>query len=292
MTRSANPLLLALLGSPVSHSVSPAMQCAALEAKDLDGIYVSVQVGAADLQSAVRGLAVLGFRGANITLPYKETILPMLDSVSDDAGALGAVNTLVIDRDGAGQARILGHNTDHLGFLAALDQAGCPLRGSKALVAGAGGAARAAVFGLIRARAAEVVILARRPTQAEKIVRDFATSDTRLRLSRLESRELMAESETASLLVHATPTGMWPDIHDSIWPDACPMPADLTVFDLVYSPADTKLSRQARVSGARIVSGLEMLVRQGAHSFRLWTHEEAPIEVMRNAARSAIEERT
>jgi len=290
MNTAPNPLLLALLGDPVSHSVSPAMQSAALAAKGLDGIYIPIQVGVSNLDSAVRGLAALGFRGANITLPHKETILPMLDAISDDARDLGAVNTIVIDRDGAGASRVVGHNTDHLGVVYALKEAGHSIRGSRAIVIGAGGAARAAVFGLIRSQANEIVILARRADQGARIVRELGSSGTHLRVRRFDAENLIRESERATLLIHATPIGMWPKTSNSVWPDLRPIPSHLTVFDVVYTPTTTKLMLQAKASGVPIVSGLEMLVCQAAQSFLLWTDREAPVGAMRDAAHRALEE--
>ncbi len=290
MTAAPRPLLLALLGAPVSHSISPVMQSAALAARDLDGIYIPIQVGAPDLRSAVRGLAALGFRGANITLPHKETILPMLDAISDEARALGAVNTIVIDRDDAGASRVAGYNTDHLGVVCALEKAGHSIRGSRAIVIGAGGAARAAVFGLIRSQADEILILARRVGQGDRIVRELGSSGTHLRVRRFNAENLIRESERATLLVHATPIGMWPETNDSIWPDFRPIPPHLTVFDVVYTPTETKLVLQAKASGVRIVSGLEMLICQAAQSFLLWTDREAPVGAMRDAAHRALEE--
>ncbi len=290
MNTAPNPLLFALLGDPVSHSVSPAMQSAALTAKNLDGIYLPIQVGSSDLRSAVRGLAALGFRGANITLPHKETILPMLDAISDDARTLGAVNTIVIDRDSAGVSRIVGHNTDHLGVVYALEKAGHSIRGSQAIVIGAGGAARAAVFGLIRSQADEIVILARRADQGARIVRALGSAGTRLRVRRFDTENLIRESERATLLIHATPIGMRPKTNDSVWPDLRPIPPHLTVFDVVYTPTQTKLVLQAKASGVPIVSGLEMLIRQAAQSFLLWTDREAPVGAMRDAAHRALEE--
>jgi shikimate dehydrogenase len=268
------------------------MHRAVLQAKGVEGMYLPVQVTGSDLHSAVRGLAVLGFRGANVTIPHKEHVLSMLDGVSGDARALGAVNTLVIEQERAEQPRVFGHNTDHLGFRFALERAGFHVRGTRAIVVGAGGAARAAVFGLVRGGASEVVIMARRSEQAEQIIRDLETPATCLRQCEFDPNRLTQEAGDSALLVHATPIGMWPRIHESIWPEPRPIPSNLTVFDLVYTPLATKLTVLAQASGASTVSGLEMLIYQGAHSFRLWTGSEAPIEAMRTAARSALEERT
>lgn len=281
--------LVGLIGWPVEHTLSPAMHNAAFELLGLNWRYVPLPVAPGQVDAAVRGLAALGFRGANVTVPHKQAVMAVLDSVSPDARALGAVNTILIDRCPDGTATMSGHNTDAQGFIGALRQGGFSPEGRNALVVGAGGAARAVVFGLLGSGSVEIVILNRTQARAQALVSDLGSvgvpgADPGLqRKSRLHALPLTPETlvecaRTADLLVNATTVGMWPHVDRSTWPDGVSIPAHLTVFDLVYSPLETRFLRQARRSGARTIDGLGMLVRQGALAFALWTDRGLAID--------------
>jgi shikimate dehydrogenase len=239
----------------------------------------------------VRGLAALGFRGANVTVPHKQAVMPMLDSLAPNARELGAVNTLVFGRRKDGSATIAGHNTDDRGFVGALRDGGFePQEGGHAVVVGAGGAARAVVFGLLWSGISEVTVLNRTPERARALISDLRRhpAPTFLLHALLLTPDSLIESACAArLLVNATPVGMWPHQDASIWPGGVPIPAHLTVFDLVYNPPQTQLLHLARESGAQAIDGLGMLVRQGELSFEMWTGELAPAGVMRAACDSA-----
>jgi shikimate dehydrogenase len=281
--------LVGLIGWPVEHSMSPAMHNAAFEAWGLDWRYVPLPVAPGRVEAAVRGLAALGFRGANVTVPHKQAVLPALDAVASDAQALDAVNTIVVERGEDGGATLSGHNTDAAGFLAALRDGGLAPAGTRAVVVGAGGAARAVVFGLLEADAEAIVVLNRTGERAQELVSDLGRrSQTALRSSRLTPATLVDAARAADLLVHATPVGMWPQVDASIWPDDAPFPSHVTVFDLVYNPRETNLLCQARASGARAIDGLGMLVQQGALAFERWTGEEPPVDVMYDACEQAL----
>jgi len=289
--------LVGLIGWPVEHSMSPAMHNAAFEALDLNWRYVPLPVRPQHIDTAVGGLAALGFRGANVTVPHKEAVFHALDrsehpdAVAAEARALGAVNTLVVHQGAVDAPIITGHNTDAAGFVGSLEAAGARLEAISAVVVGAGGAARAVVFGLIQAGARAVTVLNRNEKRAEQLAADLGDADpapAHLRAAPLEAGRLIETSRTADLLVNATPVGMWPREEGSIWPHGIPVPSHLTVFDLVYNPPTTEFLRQARVSGARAVDGLDMLVRQGARAFELWTGQDAPIAVMRRACRRSL----
>jgi shikimate dehydrogenase len=282
--------LVGLVGWPVEHSMSPAMHNAAFDALGLNWRYVPLPVGPGRVEVAVRGLSAVGFRGANVTVPHKQAVIPALDLVAPDAQALGAVNTIVFERDAGGGATLRGHNTDAAGFIGALRDGGFEPADTSAVVVGAGGAARAVVFGLMEAGAEEVLVLNRTLERAGALVSDLRRSlpsgaphpsPSALRALTLAPDALIESARSARLLVNASPVGMWPDTERSIWPDSAPIPSGLTVFDLVYNPLETKLLRQARRSGARGVEGLGMLVRQGALSFKMWTGVEPPVQVMR-----------
>jgi shikimate dehydrogenase len=279
--------LVGLLGWPVAHSFSPLMHNAAFDALGLNWRYVPLPVRPGQVEAAVRGLAALGFRGANVTVPHKRAVIPALKGLAPGAEALGAVNTLVVARDSGGAPTIHGHNTDAGGFVAALRQGGFEPEGACTVVVGAGGAARAVVFGLLDAGAQSVVVLNRTVERARRLVADLGPGD-RLRARPLTSETLLEGARVADLLVNATTVGMWPEVMGTIWSVDAPVPAHLTVFDLVYNPLETRLLRQARRAGARGIDGLGMLVHQGALAFELWTGRPAPIEVMTGACRAFI----
>jgi shikimate dehydrogenase len=282
--------LVGLIGWPVEHSMSPAMHNAAFAARGLNWRYLPLPVPPEHVDAALHGLAALGFRGANVTVPHKQAVLRALDTISPEAKGLGAVNTIVVDREADGTAVLSGHNTDAAGFIGALSADGFDPTESAALVVGAGGAARAVVFGLMNAGAASVLVLNRTLERAQALVSDLGKqSPSILSAEPFYEDTLIETARSADLLVNATSVGMWPRVDASIWPAEIPLPSDLTVFDLVYNPLETELLRQARRSGARALGGLGMLVRQGALAFERWTGIEAPVDIMRRTCEEALE---
>jgi len=283
--------LVGLIAWPVGHSVSPPMHNAAFEVLGLNWRYVPLPVAPSQVENAVRGAAALGFRGVNVTVPHKQAVIPALDVVAPDAAQFGAVNTIVIDREADGRPALTGHNTDYQGFLGSLRQGGFEPAGKSAVVVGAGGAGRAVVFGLLRANARDVLVLDTQPQQVHSLLADLGGDGAPLRTAPLSTETLVESARAAELLINATPVGMSPKIDASIWPDDVPFPPHLTVFDLVYNPQETQLLRQARAAGAAAIDGLDMLVRQGAIAFELWTGQEAPFDVMRAACERALGQR-
>ncbi len=286
------PLLrLGLIGFPLGHSISPAFQQPALDSVGIDARYELWETPADALPALGARLRQGDCLGANVTIPHKQAIIPYLDQVDPAAQAVGAVNTIV---KRAGQ--LLGYNTDVAGFQCAVDQDGeTPLRDSRLLVLGAGGAARAVVAAGLLAGAEEIIVAARRPEQAVRLVDELAAAGlgrgrTRLKALALgDGADLAAAVSRASVLVNATPLGT------AHRPDAEALPLDpnllhrdLLVAELVYNPPETPLLRAARIRGARTVNGLPMLVYQGAAAFELWTGRPAPIELMRRHAREAL----
>jgi shikimate dehydrogenase len=288
----ARTQLVGLVGWPVEHSVSPAMHNAAFGAMGLNWCYVPLPVPPGQIAAAVRGLGALGFRGANVTVPHKQAVIPALDSIAPNARELGAVNTLVIGRREDGASIIGGYNTDDMGLVAALRQGGFePEDGGAAVVLGAGGAARAAVYGLLWSSIGQVVVLSRTLQQAEQVATDLGSlgdRSGRVRALPLTAETLIESARAAGLLINATPVGMWPHTDHSLWPGGVPIPAHLVVCDLVYNPLETRLLQQARQSGAQPIGGLEMLVQQGALAFEMWTGEPPPLDLMRGAAHEAL----
>ena len=282
--------LVGLIGWPARYSLSPVMQNAAFKDLDLDWEYLPLPVPPGSEASAIRGLAALGFVGANVTVPHKTSVMEHLDSLTDEVKAIGATNTLVIQETDEGIRKVHGHNTDWKGFVDSLRRNGFSIAGARAVVCGAGGVARAVVFGLLSAGASEITVLARQVRQAQRIASDLHSDGqgTILPLS-LEPETLVESVRKATLLVNATPVGMESHLDESIWPHGVAIPSEVTVYDLVYAPADTLLLRQAYRAGAIAVGGIEMLIAQGAASFELWTGEQAPEPVMRRACMRAIE---
>lgn len=275
------PQRVGLIGWPVEHSVSPAMHNAAFQALGLDWWYTLLPTPPGEIASTLAQLRGQRYRGANVTVPHKEAVMAFLDEAESSARSIGAVNTVVV-REG----RLLGYNTDAPGFLAALQAAGFEPKGSRALVLGAGGAARAVVYALVQAGTI-IVLFNRTPQRALELVYHAQGMGGSVSwTASLDSLE--PELADFNLLVNATPVGMWPQDNVSPWPEALPMPSHWTVFDLVYNPAQTRLLAQARAAGATAIGGLEMLVQQGALAFELWTGQFPPLDVMRAAARESL----
>ncbi len=284
--------LVGLVGWPVEHSLSPAMHNAAFRAMGLNWRYLPLPVRPGQVEAAVRGLAALNFRGANVTVPHKAAVVPLLDRRSEDVAALGAANTLLFGRGDDGTPTVSGFNTDEAGFIQAVRGGGFePGNGGDAVVVGAGGGARAAVRGLLRAGIGRVAVLNRDLQRAQCFVAHLgcvAEDPSRLGALPLTVESLVESARAARLLVNATPVGMWPRVDESIWPAEVPVPAHLSVMDLVYNPLETCLLRHAGRSGARTIDGLGMLLYQGAAALEIWTGQTPPIEVMRAACEGGL----
>ena len=280
MNVSGRTQLIGLLGWPVAHSVSPAMHNAAAAALGLDWLYVPLPVRPEALPSALGGLAALGFRGVNVTVPHKAAVLPYLDAVYPVAGTIGAVNTITIN-DGL----LTGFNTDWSGFLADLKDHDVALARRECLVLGAGGAARAMVYALLH-EGARVTVLARREEQAAALAAELSQAlSTSIASGPLAGAAELAAEFYQPLIVNTTPLGMAGANADrSPWPDA-PIPGHAFVYDLVYSPPLTPLLAAAQAAGCRVANGLGMLVNQAAEAFALWTGREPDRAVMRRAIR-------
>jgi len=274
--------LVGVMGWPVAHSLSPEMHNAAFAALGIDNVYVPLAVAPERLGQAVAGLWALGFVGCNVTVPHKLAVQQYMETISDEARAVGAVNTLVRAPD-ADPARMawMGYNSDVSGFLMSLAEEGFAPQDQRVLVLGAGGAARGVVYGLARA-GATVAILNRTTARGEALAREMsgAVPGAALEAGPLTAERLQREAERSTLLVNTTTLGMWPHADGSPWPEELPFPPHLTAFDLVYNPLRTRLMAQAAAAGAKTISGLKMLVYQGAVSFNWWFGIMPPADVM------------
>jgi len=258
-----------VIGSPIGHSLSPVLQNAGFQARRMDAVFLPFLVR--DLHDFLLSVKPLGTAGFSVTLPHKQAILRHLDDCDPMAAAIGAVNTVVVRGDG----KLYGYNTDYVGVLRALERR-IPLRGSRALIFGAGGAARAVAFALAES-GASVCVCARRAQAAKALAR--AVGGEVVERPRLQR-------EFFDAIVNATPIGMYPAV------DRSPLAArELNcrlVFDLIYRPRVTKLMQLAALRGIETVPGVEMFVAQGTAQWEIWTGERAPVEAMRRAVLRAL----
>jgi len=288
MLIDASTRLVTLLGHPVEHSRSPQIHNTAFRAQDVNAAYVATPVEPEALGAAVEGLRALQFLGANVTVPHKEAVRPLLDAVTKRAAAVGAVNTIAREDTDTGPDRLRGDNTDVEGFLTPLrETVGDALDGAPMLVFGAGGAARAVVYGLLAEhRPTRLTIVARRSGQAEALAADFADDD-RTDALRVTTFEAAGDAvRGARLLVNATPLGMAPETNGTPWPDADDFNADQVAYDLVYTPEETRFLRDAAAQGATPIGGLDMLVEQAAAAYVQWTGRAMPRDAVYETLRS------
>jgi shikimate dehydrogenase len=281
---SSKTKICGLIGDPVEHSVSPAMHNAAFSSLGLDYIYLPFRVARDNLTRAIDGLKALNIRGLNVTIPHKVAVIPLLDEMEPLAERIGAVNTIVNDK-----GCLKGYNTDAGGFLKALLERGVEPKGKKVIVLGAGGASRAISFTLAE-RGAEIVILNRRLEMdwAFKLAGSISQlSAKEVKALELNDENLSSVLEAADILVNATSVGMSPNSNESPLPARLLKP-ELVVFDAVYNPLKTRLLAEAEAAGAETISGIDMLVWQGALAFELWTGARAPIDIMKAKAIEAL----
>lgn len=269
--------LVGVIGWPVEHSLSPAMHNAAFEALGLKWVYLPLPVPPKRVGDAVHGLPALGFAGANVTVPHKQSVIPYLDRLTPAAQAIGAVNTIIVEEDG----QLTGDNTDAAGFVTDLQEAGIEPASWRPLLLGSGGAARAAAYALGTAGVTPVHILARAPSRAEAMAKELEQAAGLQFTVGCLPDDVAQAAETANLVINATSVGMSPHVDASPWPDVVPFRPEMAAYDLVYNPAETRFLQQARGAGARAIGGLGMLVHQGAAAFRLWTNQEPSVTVMR-----------
>lgn len=265
-----------VIGDPVEHSLSPIMHNNAFRKLKMDCVYHAFRVAPQDVHEAVLGAKMLGFGGLNVTIPLKEKVLEIVDA-DPIAKEIGAVNTLDFKSD------ITGHNTDGIGAKRALEKYGVNVAGKHILLLGAGGAARAVAFQFAH-EGAVLIIANRAAARAVKLAQDVRSVGDAIGTGFEDLSKLMNKAE---ILINSTSTGMHPDI-DKTLVTADQMRPELVVFDIVYNPVETQLLREGKKAGALTIDGVNMLVHQGAESFRIWTGVEAPIDTMEDAVRCAL----
>lgn len=270
--------LFALIGNPVEHSLSPEMHNAAFQALGLECFYTAFQVDSDRLGEAIEDARAIGIQGLNVTIPHKVSVLQYLDELDDSANQVGAVNTIA-NRDG----RLVGYNTDGLGALRAMEQNNVKPDGRRVMLLGAGGAARAIAFTLA-GRVESLSILNRSGNKAKNLAADLQSIfGKHVSWGSLTPTAVAKVIETAEIIINSTPVGMYPQVEETIIDRELLRP-NMAVFDIVYNPIKTKLLKDAEATGARTVSGVEMLLHQGAEAFKTWLGIMPPINVMREAA--------
>lgn len=271
-----------LIGDPVEGSLSPVMMNAAFRALKLDHAYVAVRVREKLLGDAIAGARRIGIAGLNVTIPHKIAVMSFLDALDESAALAGAVNTIKNSR-----GRLVGFNTDGEGALWNLEEKAGRVKGKRVLLLGAGGAARAIAFSLVKA-GAELTIANRTVSRAEELASLIEQKlGKKLEVMSTDRAELKRALAGVEILINATSVGMRPRENETLV-TAEMMHKNLVVYDIVYKPLRTRLLREAEKAGAVTIDGLGMLVRQGALAFEIWTGKRAPIKVMEAAARGEV----
>lgn len=277
--------LLGVIGAPIGHSLSPIIQNAALRAAGLDYVYTALPVRPDALALAVRGLRDAGYCGLNVTIPFKTEIIPLMDALSEDARRIGAVNTVVM-QDGY----MVGHNTDVTGFLAGFAERGISIGGKRTVLIGAGGAARAVLWGLLRSRISSVTIGVRTVAKGAALAADFA-ADGAVEAYAFDDPAFENALCAADIVVQTTPVGMTPCVEEMPPVDISALKNSAVLYDLIYTPAVTRFLRAGAEHSHTTINGETMLAAQGAEAFRLWTGVMPDLELMKRVLREELSRR-
>lgn len=275
-TLHMNTMLIGLIGHPIKQTYSPFIYNVAFDLNKLDYIYLPFDVPASNLRNAVKGFVALGTIGFNVTIPHKINIMQMLSNISEEAAAVGAVNTIVNDL-----GKLSGYNTDVYGVLKSLEKYKGQLNGQEISVIGAGGGARAVIYTLIRYfKPGKINLINRTEQKAESVKVYFAE---KMKFENFKCYELFPPNLVeiflnSKLIVNATSVGMYPETDDTIISLEKSFHKEQIVFDIVYNPIKTKLLNIASKQGAEIINGIPMLIHQASKSFELWTGETMSVE--------------
>lgn len=263
-----------LIGNPVEHSLSPIMHTSAFKEIGIDAIYIAARVENKEVKNAVESIRALNFLGANVTIPHKVEVIKYVDEIDPIAKDIGAINTIVNNN-----GKLFATNTDGLGFIRSIKEAGINLKGINAVMIGAGGVARAISFNILqeisRLKIADVKknVTDELVFQLQKKFRDKVSS------FEFNINDLKIALESADMLLNCTPVGMHPNHNHSPVPKEL-LKKDLIVFDAIYNPVETLLIKDAKKIGAKTISGIKMFLYQGVEAFELWTKNKAPISLM------------
>jgi len=293
--------IIGIIGDPVEHSFSPAMFNAAFKSLNLDYAYVPFNVKKQDLSSSIAGAKALNIKGLNVTIPHKRKVLNEIDKFDIMANLIGAVNTIKFS-----YGKSYGYNTDCVGAVRAIEEVST-LKDKNVVIVGAGGAARAIAFQIAISNVQNLTIINRSAIKAKSLVYDIKTllsadfkdhsklDDITVDFSHIDLNfnhggieTLPKHLKTADILIDTSPVGMHPNVNVEPIATANEMHSDLIVNDIVYNPLETVLLKEAKLANATTISGIKMLLYQGAENFKIWTDLEAPIEVMEKALMDEI----
>ncbi len=264
--------LYGIIGNPVRHSLSPAIHNGVFERMGVNAAYVAFEVS--NLADAMAGVRALGVQGLSVTVPFKEEVIPFLDALEPTAEKIGAVNTIASEA-----GRLVGYNTDWFGAIEALQEK-AELEGKMVLLLGAGGAARAIAFGL-RQKGSRVAIWNRSPEKAKVLSEEMGC---------LHIPQLSAIDIPPDIIINATSAGMWPHTSQSPLPQSY-LNSKMLVMDIVYTPLNTRLIREAEGQGCSVIDGLEMLAHQAVRQFEIWTGMKPSATQIKEDLRRALESR-
>lgn len=278
---SGKTKLTGFFAKPASHSLSPLMHNLAFSHWGIDAVYLAFEVDQTNLRQAVESIRTLDMLGVNVSMPNKTAVLAYLDLLSPEAELIGAVNTIVHQ-----EQRLIGYNTDGMGFVRSVNETGHPIKNQKIVVLGAGGAAKAIVVQMALEGAQEITIYKRLNATflplKEYFVKVSEKTGCPIRLhDYADESQLALDLSQANLLINATDIGMGSKKDQLPIADVKLLHSQLAVFDLIYSPSETRLIQEAKKMGIKAYNGLGMLIHQGAIAFELWTHREMPVQNIR-----------
>lgn len=287
--------ILGVIGDPIEHTFSPAMHNAGLDALKLNYIYLPFHVKPDRLKECIEGAKAMGIQGLNVTIPHKTNVMKHLDEIDQVASMIGAVNTIqfnyVQDNESSNQDNEInvttrGFNTDGYGCVRAIEEK-TSINDKKVTITGAGGAARAVAFQIANSGIDELSILNRNASKAESLAGDLRTNleaigiDIGIKAYGID--DLKRELSDSDIFIDTTPIGMYPNVNDKAIASADMLHEDLLVNDIVYTPMETSLIKEAKLANATVVPGYKMLLYQGIRSFEIWLGREAPVDVMEKA---------
>lgn len=278
---SGRTKLTGFFAKPASHSLSPLMHNLAFSHWGIDAVYLAFEVDQTNLRQAVESIRTLNMLGVNVSMPNKTAVLAYLDQLSPEAELIGAVNTIVHQ-----EQRLIGYNTDGMGFVRSVNETGHPIKNQKIVVLGAGGAAKAIVVQMALEGAQEITIYKRLNATFLPLKEYFAKVSEKtgcpIRLhDYADESQLALDLSQANLLINATDIGMGSKKDQLPIADVKLLHSQLAVFDLIYFPSETRLIQEAKKMGIKAYNGLGMLIHQGAIAFELWTHREMPVQNIR-----------
>ncbi|WP_238192020.1 shikimate dehydrogenase [Paenibacillus sp. L3-i20] len=278
----SHTVLYGVIGDPIRHSKSPIMMNRAFKETGVNGVYMAFHVTMDTLSDFVRGIRAMGIRGVNVTIPHKLPIMELLDDIDAGAKAIGAVNTIVNDN-----GRLVGYNTDGIGYVRSLKEEAAPnIAGKQIVVIGAGGAARGITYALLQENPSEITITNRTSSKAEELVASLDGGSVKLVASSNDKLEALCEG--ADIVINTTSVGMFPNVSESPirgeW-----MKRGAVASDLIYNPLKTTFLQEAEAHGCIIHGGLGMFIYQGAYAFEYWTGKNAPVAAMRETVLESLQ---